>query len=333
MIIDIYTHIYPPGFLDELIEHSAGLGNLAERMKSAGAVVDLDRRFREMDPLGDYRQVVALPHPVLEEVADPATATRLSRFANDAMAELCARHPDRFAGFVAAIGMTDVEAAVAELNRAVDDLGAKGAQIYTNVVGRPLDDPSFEPVFAAIAELGVTMWLHPARTASMSDYATEEKSRYEMWWCFGWPYETSVAMARLVFAGVFDRHPDLRILTHHLGGMIPYFDGRIGPGMEFLGSRTADEDYRTVLSSLEKPHLEYFKMFYADTALFGGVSGIGGGLEFFGADRVVFASDAPFGPIGPSLAALDRLDLDADVRRKIVCENAIDLLGLLPTQG
>jgi predicted TIM-barrel fold metal-dependent hydrolase len=328
MIIDIYTHIYPPGFLDQLIEHSSGLGNLAERMKSAGSVVDLDQRFREMEPFGDYRQVVALPHPVLEEIADPPAATRLAQIANDAMAELCADHPDRFAGFVASVAMTDVDAAIIELRRAVTELGAKGVQIYTNVIGRPLDDPRFAEVFATIADLDVTMWLHPARTAAMSDYEAEQKSRYEMWWCFGWPYETSVALSRLVFSGLFDRHPGLNILTHHLGGMIPYFDGRIGPGMEFLGSRTADEDYSNVLSSLDRPHIDYFKSFYADTALFGGTCGLGAGLKFFGPDRVVFASDAPFGPIGLTLAALDQLEVDTDTRRKILCDNAIALLGL-----
>ncbi len=132
----------------------------------------------------------------------------------------------------------------------------------------------------------------------MPDYASEEKSRYEMWWCFGWPYETTVAMSRLVFAGLFDRHPKLKIVTHHLGGgMIPYFDGRIGPGMDVLGSRTIDEDYSKVLSSLKRPHLEYFREFYADTAMFGGKNGLPCGIEFFGADHVVFATDAPLGPI------------------------------------
>jgi aminocarboxymuconate-semialdehyde decarboxylase len=173
------------------------------------------------------------------------------------------------------------------------------------------------------------IWLHPARTASMSDYAAETKSRFEMWWCFGWPYETSVAMARLVFSGLFDRHPGLKIITHHLGGgMIPYFDGRIGAGMEVLGARTSDEDYSNVLSSLKRPHLDYFREFYADTALFGGHNGLQCGLNFFGAERVVFSTDAPLGPIRPTIAALHRLDLTPDARRKIMRGNAEKLLKL-----
>ena len=98
-------------------------------------------------------------------------------------------------------------------------------------------------------------------------------------------------MARLVFDGIYDRHPKLKIITHHLGGgMIPFFDGRIGPGMDVLGARTVDEDHTKVLSSLKRPHLDYFKEFYADTAMFGGKYGLPCGIDFFGTDKVVFAS-------------------------------------------
>ena len=74
----------------------------------------------------------------------------------------------------------------------------------------------------------------------MADYSTEERSKYELWWVFGWPYETSVAMARLVFAGWFDRYPDLKIIAHHMGAMVPYFAGRVGPGLDLLGARTPE---------------------------------------------------------------------------------------------
>jgi aminocarboxymuconate-semialdehyde decarboxylase len=242
------------------------------------------------------------------------------------MAELCRQHPTRFAGFVAAVCLTDVEGSLVEARRAITQLGARGVQIFTNIAGKPLDDASFAPMFAMLAEFDLPVWLHPARTASASDYAAEAKSRFEMWWCFGWPYETSVAMSRLVFAGLFDRHPGLKIITHHCGGMIPYFDGRIGAGMDVLGSRTSDEDYSKVLSSLKRPHLDYFRDFYADTAMFGGQYGIGCGLEFFGIDKLVFATDTPLGPIAPTIAVLDQLELDPAERRQVFCGNAEKLL-------
>jgi predicted TIM-barrel fold metal-dependent hydrolase len=329
MIIDIYTHILPDRFFQEMSRVSPKLENIGARLRGVKKLFDLDLRFAEMNQLGDYRQIISLPNPPLEEIAQGETAQCLSRVANEAMAELCARHPARFPAFVAAVALDDVDAALKEAERAITTLGARGIQVFTNIAGHPLDEERFAPVFALMAAHDLPIWLHPARSASMPDYASETKSRFEMWWCFGWPYETTVAMARLVFAGVFDRHPGLKIVTHHLGGgMIPFFDGRIGAGMEVLGARTSDEDYSKVISSLKRPHLDYFREFYADTALFGAGNGLTCGLDFFGADRVVFATDAPLGPIAKTIAAVEALALDATERQKIVVGNAERLMKM-----
>jgi predicted TIM-barrel fold metal-dependent hydrolase len=327
-LIDIYTHIYPDRFFAEMTKVSPQLENLGKRLRTVTKLFDLDERFREMDTFGDYRQVISLPNPPIEDIAKGKVGLELARIANDSMAELCARHPDRFPSFAAAVSLTDVDGSLAEAERAIDQLGARGIQIFTNIAGRPLDDPEYRPVFAALAARDLPIWLHPVRTAAMPDYPAEKKSRFEMWWCFGWPYDTSVAMARLVFAGIFDRHPQLKIITHHCGGMIPFFDGRVGPGLAVLGARTSDEDYSQILPSLKRPHLDYFHDFYADTAMFGGVHGIRCGLEFFGADRVVFATDAPLGPIRPTIAAIERLELSEADRRKLFAGNAAKLLKM-----
>lgn len=328
MIIDIFTHIFPARYFEALISKTSGLGPIAERLNSIAPLANLDARFRDMDVLDEYRQVISLPHPAAEEIAGPEVAAEICMVGNDALAELVHQHPDRFAGWVASISLLDPELAVKEIDRAVGQNGASGVQIYTNINGKPLDLPEYAPVFAAMAKHDRPIWLHPARTADVADYASEEKSRFEMWWCFGWPYETSVAMARLVFSGLFDRHPNLRIITHHLGGMIPTFDGRLDKGMQFLGSRTAFEDYSNVLSSLKRPHAEYFRDFYADTAMFGGTSGLPSGLDYFGADKVVFSTDAPFAPIKETYDALAAHDLSDEVRRKILSGNALKLLKL-----
>jgi predicted TIM-barrel fold metal-dependent hydrolase len=162
----------------------------------------------------------------------------------------------------------------------------------------------------------------------MSDYKAEPKSRFEMWWCFGWPYDTSVAMARLVFAGMFDRHPDLKIITHHLGGMIPYFDGRVGAGLDVLGSRTKDEDYSGILPSLKKPHLDYFRMFYADTAMFGSGKALHLGLDFFGSDHVLFSTDAPLGPIKKTIDSLNVQGVEQSAMAAIMSGNVRRMLRL-----
>jgi uncharacterized protein len=326
-IVDIYCHIFPDKFFQEMNRIAPRLGNIAARLRGVKKLFDLGERFREMDQFGDYREIISLPNPPIEDFAAGEVGLNLARIGNDAMAELCARHPQRFPTFVAAVSMTDVEGSVREARRAVKELGAAGIQIFTNIAGRPLDDPAFESIFATMAELEQPIWLHPARTASMPDYPAEQKSRFEMWWCFGWPYDTSVAMVRMVFNGLLDRYPHLKIVTHHLGGMIPYYDGRIGPGLQVLGSRTSDEDYSKILPSLKRPHLDYLHDFYGDTALFGGgVHAVRCGLEFFGSDHVVFATDTPLGPIAPTIEAIKRLDISDADRRKIFCGNAERLL-------
>jgi len=326
-IVDVYCHIFPDRFFQEMNRIAPRLGNIGARLRGVKKLFDLDERFREMDQFGDYREIISLPNPPIEDFAQGDIGLSLARIGNDAMAELCARHPARFPAFVAALSLTDVEGSVREVRRAVTELGAGGVQIFTNIAGRPLDDPAFEPIFAAMAELDLPIWLHPARTAAMPDYTAEQKSRYEMWWCFGWPYETSVAMVRMVFAGLLDRYPSLKIITHHLGGMIPFYDGRIGPGLAVLGSRTLDEDYSKVLSSLKRPHLDYLHDFYGDTALFGGgVQAVRCGLEFFGVDHVVFATDTPLGPIAPTIARINELEIPQGDRRKIFAGNAERLL-------
>jgi predicted TIM-barrel fold metal-dependent hydrolase len=326
-IVDIYCHLIPEKFFAEMSRIAPRLGNIAARLRGVKKLFDLGERFREMDQFGDYRQIISLPNPPIEDFAAGEIGLNLARIGNDAMAELCARHPARFPTFVAALSMTDVEGSVQEARRAVTELGAGGIQIFTSVAGRPLDDGAFEPIFATMAELDLPIWLHPARTAAMPDYPAEQKSRFEMWWCFGWPYDTSVAMVRMVFNGLLDRYPKLKIITHHLGGMIPFYDGRIGPGLKVLGSRTSDEDYSKILPSLKRPHLDYLHDFYGDTALFGGgVHAVRCGLEFFGSDHVVFATDTPLGPIAPTIETIKKLDIaDAD-RAKIFAGNAGRLL-------
>jgi uncharacterized protein len=328
-IVDIYCHIAPEKFFQEMNRIAPRLGNIAARLRGVKKLFDLDERFREMDQFGDYRQIISLPNPPIEDFAPGAVGLELARIGNDAMAELCARYPQRFPTFVAALSLTDVAGSVAEARRAVKELHAGGVQIFTNVAGRPLDEGAFEPIFATMAELDLPIWLHPARTASMTDYPAEPKSRFEMWWCFGWPYETSVAMVRMVFNGLLDRYPKLKIITHHLGGMIPFYDGRIGPGLQVLGSRTSDEDYSNILPSLKRPHLDYMHDFYGDTALFGGgIQAVRCGLEFFGADHVVFATDTPLGPIAPTIDTIRQLDVSDGDRRKIFSGNAERLLKL-----
>ena len=334
MKIDIFNHLLPKNFFDKMIEVAPNQKDIGRRMRSIPAIVDLEERFRVMDQFEDYVQVICLPNPPLEVLGGPDVTSELAQIANDGMAEYVAKYPDRFPGFIASLSLSDPDAALTELDRAIKDLKAVGVQFFSNVKGAPLDLPEFEPLFARMAEIDLPIWIHPARAANFPDYLTEKKSKYEIWWTFGWPYETSVAMARIVFAGYFDKYPNLKIISHHLGAMIPYFEGRVGPGWDQLGSRTSDEDYTVILEQLKKRPLDYFKMFYADSAVFGSVAATKCGLEFFGADNVLFASDSPFDPekgpgyIRETIKVIAELPISDTDKQKIFEGNAKRLLKL-----
>jgi uncharacterized protein len=334
MKIDVFPHILPRKYFDRMLAVAPAGLTLQKRMMAIPALVDLDLRLRIMDRYEGYVQVLTLASPPIDVVAGPEASPDLARLANDEMAAIAARHPDRFPSFVASLPMNNPDAAVRELDRAIDHLGATGVQIYANVAGRPLDLPEYEPVFTRMAEHDLPIWLHPARPATVADYPGEPRSKYDIWWAFGWPYETSAAMARLVFSGLFDRHPDIKIITHHMGAMVPLCEGRIGGGLDQLGTRTDDPDDVAALGRLRRRPIDYFRMFYGDTALFGAHAAMECGLAFFGADRILFGTDMPFDPeqgtgfIRETIAAMERMRTTDEARGKIYEGNARRLLRL-----
>ena len=334
MKIDIFPHILPRKYFERMLQVAPPGMALQKRMAGIPALVDVDLRFRMMDRHEDYVQVLTLANPPLEVVARPGDSPDLARLANDEMAALVARHPDRFPGFVASLPMNNPDASLAEIDRAVRQLGATGVQIFTNVAGLPLDRPEFQPIFARMAEHRLPIWMHPARPATVADYAGEPRSKYDLWWAFGWPFETSVAMGRLVFSGLFDRHPELIVITHHLGAMIPFCAGRVGGGLDQLGSRSDDPEDAAALGRLRRRPIDYFRMFYGDTALFGAWHAMESGLAFFGADHVLFGTDFPFDPeqgpgfIRDTIAAMERMRATDDEKARIYEGNARRLLRL-----
>jgi aminocarboxymuconate-semialdehyde decarboxylase len=280
-------------------------------------------------------QVLTLGQPSPEMLGGPDRSPEFARLANDEMAEICRRWPDCFPAFVAALPMNNVPAALNEMDRAVGELGARGVQVVNHVNGRPLDDPEFFPVFERITRKhDLPVWMHPFRPGTVADYKSEERSKYEIWQVLGWPFETSVAMARMVFSGLLEKLPDLRLITHHCGGMIPYFAGRAETLWAQLGSRSADGSEADVLKRLSKPPIEYFRMFYGDTVLGGSTAALRCGIEFFGADHVVFASDCPFDPEGgpmfirEGMRSIEELGLSDGDRDRIYLGNALRLMRM-----
>jgi aminocarboxymuconate-semialdehyde decarboxylase len=326
--IDAFAHILPRPYLERLERHLESTMSASQlRYYREGVfgfddvLTDLDARWRRIEPYGDYRQVLVLAVPPLEEVGPPAVAMEFARLANEEMAELVLRHPDRFVGFAAALPLNDAEASVAEAERAVRELGALGVQLFTNVEGIPLDDLRFDPILSQVERLGAIAWLHPTRNAGWPDYPSEARSDYGLWWSLGWPYETAAALARLVYSGRMEAHPNLRVLAHHGGGMVPHFAARLamGPG------------YRQTKDLLPRPALEYFRRFYADTALFGAPHAVRCVIEFFGPGHVLFGTDIPLGPpdaVEATIADLEAAGLSASELSDIYAGNALSVLGV-----
>jgi aminocarboxymuconate-semialdehyde decarboxylase len=327
--IDAFAHVLPRRYLDRLERHlEVSLDQERRRYYEAGVfsfdetLSDLDARQRKVEPFGDYAQVLVLAVPPLEEVGPPEISCELARLANDEMAELVQRYPDHFAGFAASLPLNDVDASLEEAERALTTLGALGAQVFTNVNGVPIDDPRFDPLLARMETLKRTIWLHPTRSEQWPDYSTENTSDYGLWWSLGWPYETAAALSRLVYSGQMERHPDLRVLAHHGGGMIPHFSARLamGPGA------------RQTRDSLPRPPLDYFRRFYADTAMFGAPHAVRCVVEFFGAEHVLFGTDMPLGGpnvIESTISGLESIDLSESDLELVYSGNAGRLLGVL----
>ena len=293
MKIDIFPHIIPPSYKNAIFE-SADTPFFAKKwdhvIASTPALYDLDLRFRAMDQYPDVLQVLTLGAPAVEEIASPDKASHLAKLANDEMAEMVEKYPDRFLAAVACLPMNDMDAALRETERAVHDLKFKGVQIFTPTDGKPLDSPEFLSLYEEMFTHDLPIWIHPSRGQDTPDYPEEKYSKYWIFQMFGWPYETTVAMTRLVFSGIFDKYPNVKFITHHCGAMVPYFAERIVSGQDYAEANLKAK-YK---AALKKPPIDYYRQFYADTALNGSQPGLMCGYRFFGPERILFGTDTPF---------------------------------------
>ena len=293
MKIDIYTHILPPKYKEALFKkadpgfYSGGWDRV---INGTPALFDLETRLRVIEKYEGLLHVLTVAAPAIEVVAGPEKAVYLAKLANDEMAELTAKYPDKFISAIANLPMNNIDAALREVDRTINDLKFKGVQIYTPINGKPLDSPEFIPLYEKMSQYDLPIWIHPERGRNVPDYSTENHSRYFIYQMFGWPYETTAAMARLVFSGILEKYPNIKFITHHCGAMIPFFDQRMAGGQDYAEVHLKAKWKQT----LNIPPIEYFRRFYADTALNGSTAGLMCGYAFFGATRIVFATDFPY---------------------------------------
>jgi aminocarboxymuconate-semialdehyde decarboxylase len=335
--IDAFNHFFPKRYYEALLETPAAAKDLGKRVRGIPALSDLDLRLRIVDQFENYSQVLSHGLPPMERLWGPDKSPEMAKIGNDGLAELVAKHSKQFVGYSALLPMNAPEAAAKEAERALKN-GANAIQMATNANGVPLDDEKFWPIYEIIAKSGRPILLHPSRTREMPDYPTEKVSKYEICSVLGWPYETGVTLARFVFSKIIDRNPNLKIIAHHLGGVIPYLEGRVAHSFDQMGARTSDEDYESLRKSLKKRPYDYFKDFYGDTAVEGARAATVCGIDFFTPDHVLFASDCPFdkekgpGYIRDTIKVLNSLGLAPADQEKIYYRNAEKLFGLAPAK-
>src|SRR5918996_1059794 len=273
---------------------------------------DLERRLSDMERTKYDRQLLSVLPQTVAYDEDPAVALAISQIQNDHIAALVKRHPDRFLG-LGTVPLQSPDASAAELRRCMNELGPRGMMIGSNVRGRNFDDPGLEPVWAAAAELGALIFIHPTTPA-----AADRLKDYYLRNLIGNPLDTTIAAACLVFAGVLERHPDLKIFLSHGGGFLPYQAARLVHGW---GEREEPK------KSLKVSPAASLGRFFYDTILHARRP-----LEFLigsaGANRVLLGSDYPY-----DMGQYDTVDLIASLsmpeadKAKILGGNARTLLG------
>jgi aminocarboxymuconate-semialdehyde decarboxylase len=334
MMIDCAAHILPPNYLRERSKR-AGPDFKTQYAKYPGAnpgLTDLDIRFRIMDKFEGLLQVLTIAGPNVESITESEDTIELAKIANDEMAELVSKYPDRFAGAIACLPMNDVDAAILEADRAIKELGFRGVEIFTDISGKPVDSEEFMPLYEFMSGKNLPIFLHPRGTNTTPDYEGEAGSKFLVFTNFGWPYETSKAMARLAFGGVLENYPHLKVVTHHAGGMVPYFHKRIELSWDFNQMRMG---YKPE-NPLKKEPLEYYRMFYCDTAIQGNRSALMCAHDFFGVGHMLFGTDTPYdNQLGErvyieTIEAIQKMPI-ADAEKKMIFEGNIRKLLRLPT--
>ena len=339
--VDAFCHILPPKYVEAMRKRTKGPTGVYHvgkyGMSPQPAMVDVEERLRIMDKYEGYVQILNISLPPPEDITNASAAVDLAKIANDSLAELVYKYPDRFVAATACLPLNDMDAAMKELDRAINDLRFRGVQITSTIMDKPLDSPEFEPLFERMNELNLPIQIHPRTMKGGNRFLEEAKKPEDIvgFWAqtpYNWPFETTIAMGRIVFSGMLEKYPDLKIVTHHLGGVTPYHIKRVsyfmqGAEMRFGVKMMPEGDF-------SKPWEDYYKMFYADTACYGCTPTLMCGHDFFGAGHMLFATDFPFDSLGGSrlvpetIRSVEEMAISSSERRKIYQDNARKLFRL-----
>jgi predicted TIM-barrel fold metal-dependent hydrolase len=338
MVIDFQAHVFPEAYIDEMArldgavvleppDPNSGMSyfydkKLKSRINTAtfnGR--DIGRRLEHMDRLGIEIQVLSIPAPAADRYEGDG-AVKLARIANDAIARICRNHPKRFVGLFT-LPTSSIDASLNELERSVSELGLKGFACFSNLNGKPLDREELFPIYERIAKHKLPVYIHP--TAPLATEATGIDIMPTL--IFGWAFDSTVAMTRLVYGRVLERFPEINFVVADVGGVLAFFGQR---AINIYSGRTEEIKQRYGLK--ENP-LDSFRRFYVDTADHPAMT-LHCVKAFFGVDRLVLGTNYPYGPeegcllVRNSLKAIDELQLSQDEKAKILGDNAARILGI-----
>ena len=324
---DLHTHYYPDAYF-RLIEEVGGDFSFAKSptgqtiIRFRGSrffgitppMTDPVKRLEDMDRVGIDVEVLSLSTPNVY-FAPPARQAEVARLANDGYAELIARHPARFKGF-ASIPMDDPDAALRELDRAMGELRLQGVVVLSNINGRALTDPRYRPFFEECDRRAICVFIHPMIPANAQDF-----SEYVLGPIVGFPFDTTLAVARLCYAGYFKQLPRIRWILGHLGGAVPYLFERLDNGWR---------DFAECRANIDELPSVYLRRLYYDTVSFSRAS-LELAIAQVGAGHLVMGSDYPhlLGSIERSVSSIESLDVSRDDQARIFEGNARTILNNL----
>lgn len=325
MKLDLHTHFYTDEYfrmIRELpsefsfAESSTGQTIITYREARffgvTPAMTDVSKRLDDMDRVGIDVEVVSLSTPnVFFTTAEHQPV--VARMINDSYAELIANHPKRFKGF-ASIPMDAPDAALLELHRAIDELRLNGVILLSNIGGKPLTSPEYRPFFAEANKLKLCIFLHPMLPPNADSFR-----EYVLGPIIGFPFDTSLAVARMCYDGMFEDFPDIRWIVGHLGGAVPYLMERMDNGFR---------DFADCRAKIDKLPSVYLKRLYYDTVSFS-FPALTMVRNIVGADHMVMGSDYPhlLGSIDRAVSAIKDLEISVEEKHQIWSKTAMTILN------
>lgn len=325
MKIDVHTHYYPEVFFQMLREipsefsfakDPTGRTIITHRGARFFGVTppmsDPNKRLEDMDRVGIDVEVISVSTPNIF-FADETRQPEVARILNDAYADLIARHPNRFKGF-ASIPMDAPDAAMAELHRAIDELKLNGVVLLSNIKGRALTSPIYRPFFEEANRMNLCIFLHPMLPANPEPY-----TEYVLGPLVGFPFDTTLAVARMCFDGMLRELPNIRWIIGHLGGAIPYLMERLDSGYR---------DFAECRVNIDQPPSTYLKKLYYDTVTFSSYN-LRLARDLVGVDHMVMGSDYPhlLGSIERSVSSIEELAIPEYEKQKIFSSTALSILN------